>query len=127
MQLARRKELGSWTEQWPKIVRKWNSTKNSVTQLMPLEAHKDENALETRLGITIHAKFDRKYPELNIGDEVRIRKKKESWKKKPHHIGLMRSTRLEIYFTAHNMNQLIVRCRQRQNRTFLWVSVDSSF
>ena len=76
MQLARRKELGSWKEQLPKIVKKWNSTKNSVTGLTPLEAHKDENALETKLGITMHAKFDRKYPDLKIGDMVRIRKKK---------------------------------------------------
>jgi hypothetical protein len=76
MQLARRKELGSWTEQLPKIVKKWNSTKNSVTQLTPLGAHKDEHALETRIAINLRAKFDRKYPEINIGDVVRIRKKK---------------------------------------------------
>ena len=77
MQLLKRKDLeGSWTEQVPKLVNKWNKMKNTTTSLTPIEAHKDENALDTRMAISLTATHDRKYPELKVGDKVRIKKKK---------------------------------------------------
>jgi hypothetical protein len=77
MQLARRINApGGWASKIPSLVTKWNSTINRGSNLTPNEAHKDENALDVKVSLIMKAKHERKYPELERGDTVRIKEKK---------------------------------------------------
>ena len=76
MQLYKRKRIpGGWAKQVPNLVSKWNSSSHGSIKMNSTEAHKDENALDVKLSLTMDAKHARKYPELTRGDQVRIKRK----------------------------------------------------
>ena len=64
-----------WTEYLPDVLEQYNSTERVTTKMTPEEAQKQSNAEEVRESIESKAKFNRKYPKLDVGDRVRIRLK----------------------------------------------------
>ena len=64
-----------------------NNMVSSVTKMTPLEAKKKKNEFEVKLNITLQAKRSRTYPELEVGDSVKIMRKKGISEKNGLHIG----------------------------------------
>jgi hypothetical protein len=52
-----------------------NKLIHSSTGFTPLEARKKENEFTVRLHLLVNSNKTRKYPEINVGDEVRVYKK----------------------------------------------------
>ena len=66
---------GSWTEMLSKALEKYNNTVHSSTKMKPKDAHNDKNHLDVRTNLTRREKNTRKYPEVNVNDNVKIFKK----------------------------------------------------
>ena len=53
-----------------------NKMVSSATKMTPLEARKKKNEFEVKLNISLQAKRNRTYPEIEVGDSVKIMRKK---------------------------------------------------
>ena len=53
-------------------MKKYNNTIHSSTGAKPVEAHKDENRVNVKVNLTLKQKHFRKYPQLTVGDKVKI-------------------------------------------------------
>ena len=53
-------------------LKKYNNTIHSATGAKPVEAHKDENRVNVKVNLTLKQKHFRKYPQLSVGDKVKI-------------------------------------------------------
>ena len=67
-----------WTSQLEAVVNKYNNTVHSTIKMTPNDARKDSNKLTTSFNIWAKSKKDRVYPELKVGDEVRVMLTKDS-------------------------------------------------
>ena len=66
-----------WTDYILEIMLTYNSKNvHSATGLTPNEAKKDDNELKARVSVAMRAKKDRIYPQLSVGDKVKIKRKK---------------------------------------------------
>ena len=75
-------QWGYWWNYLPDVLKKYNEVeKSSVTRISAKDANKPENEADVRTQLVIHKKHDRKYPELGIGDRVRVFKKKKTFDK----------------------------------------------
>ena len=59
-----------------------NKMVSSTTKMTPLEARKKKNEFEVKLNISLQAKRNRTYPEIEVGDSVKIMRKKGHWRKR---------------------------------------------
>ena len=64
------------------VLKKYNNTKHSTTNMTPHEAKKKDNHVEVWLNIRSKANFNRMYPPLKVGDSVRTYIKPHTFKKK---------------------------------------------
>jgi hypothetical protein len=48
-----------------------------VTKMTPVEAMKSKNHINVRLNLEMHRTQTRKYPDIHVGDSVKIYKKKD--------------------------------------------------
>ena len=53
-----------------------NKMVSSATKMTPLEARKKKNEFEVKLNISLQAKRNRTYPEVEVGDSVKTMRKK---------------------------------------------------
>ena len=53
-----------------------NKMVSSTTKMTPLEARKKKNEFEVKLNISLQAKRNRTYPEIEVGESVKIMRKK---------------------------------------------------
>jgi len=75
-------EVKWWTKVLPDVLKKYNNKmEHSGTGMTPNEARKEENDFEARTNMEIKRISTRKYPELNVGDKVRIYKKRKAFDK----------------------------------------------
>ena len=63
---------GNWTDLYKPTLKKYNNTIRSATGAKPVEAHKDENRVNVKVNLTLKQKHFRKYPQLSVGDKVKI-------------------------------------------------------
>ena len=68
--------------QWPDYILEIlltynNQMKHSATGFTPKEARKPSNQLKVKLNLTMKGKKNRVYPELDVGDEVKIFRKRK--------------------------------------------------
>ena len=63
---------GNWTDLYKPTLKKYNNTIPSSTGAKPVEAHKDENRVNVKVNLTLKQKHFRKYPQLTVGDKVKI-------------------------------------------------------
>ena len=63
---------GNWTDLYKPTLKKYNNTIHSSTGAKPVEAHKDENRVNVKVNLTLKRKHFRKYPQLSVGDKVKI-------------------------------------------------------
>ena len=67
-----------WTSQLEAVVNKYNNTVHSTIKMSPNDARKEGNKLTASFNIWAQSKKDRVYPELKVGDEVRVMLTKDS-------------------------------------------------
>ena len=67
-----------WTSQLKVVVNKYNNTVPSAINMSPNDARKEGNKLTASFNIWAQSKKDRVYPELKVGDEVRVMLTKDS-------------------------------------------------
>ena len=66
-----------WTDYIFEILLTYNNKNvHSATKFTPSEAKKPENEFEVKLNISLQAKKSRVYPEIEVGDSVKIMRKK---------------------------------------------------
>ena len=53
-------------------MKKYNSTIHSSTGAKPVDAHQDENRISVKVNLTLKQKHFRKYPQLTVGDKIKI-------------------------------------------------------
>ena len=61
-----------WTSQLEAVVSKYTNTVHITISMSPNDALKDGSKLTAAFNIWAHSKEDRAYPELKVGDEVRV-------------------------------------------------------
>ena len=54
-----------------------NKLVSSVTHHTPKEAMKEDNKFNVKVNLELHAKHTRKYPNINVGDNVKAYRKKD--------------------------------------------------
>ena len=62
----------NWTDLYKPTLKKYNSTIHSSTGAKPVEAHKHENRVNVKVNLALKQKHFRKYPQLTVGDKVKI-------------------------------------------------------
>ena len=69
-----------WTSQLEAVVNKYNNTERSTSTIKtsPNDARREGNKLTASFNIWAQSKKDRVYPELKVGDEVRVMLTKDS-------------------------------------------------
>ena len=67
-----------WTSQLEAVGNKYNNTVHSTIKMSPNDARKEGNKLTASFNIWAQSKKDRVYPELKVGDEVRVMLTKDS-------------------------------------------------
>lgn len=66
-----------WTDYILEIMLTYNSKdKHSATNMTPNEARKDRHELKARINVATKARKDMIYPEVSVGDKVKIKRKK---------------------------------------------------
>ena len=70
------KENIQWIDYNLEILTYNNKMVSSTTKFTPLEARKKKNEFEVKLNISLQAKRNRTYPEVEVGDRVKIMRKK---------------------------------------------------
>ena len=63
---------GKWSDMIKPTLKKYNETIHSSTGAKPVEAHKDENRVKVKVNLTLKQKHFRRYPQLQVGDLVKI-------------------------------------------------------
>ena len=63
---------GNWVDMLTPALNKYNNTKHSSTGLTPVQAHKDDNHIKTAVNLVSKERNKRKYPNINVDDEVKI-------------------------------------------------------
>ena len=54
---------------------------HSATGMTPIQARESKNHLRVKLNLELHRKSTRKYPEVNVGDRVKVYKEKKPFSK----------------------------------------------
>ena len=73
---------GKQNAQWPDyilevLLTKNNQMKHSATGFTPKDARKPSNPIKVKINLTMKGKKNRVYPELDVGDEVKIFRKRK--------------------------------------------------
>ena len=92
-----------WTDYIFEVLLTYNNKlKHDSHGFTPAEAAKRENSMDVRINLETKAKKNRKYPELNVGDEVKMYKKKERFEKERKSVWSDNSYKIEKIKTSHN-------------------------
>ena len=74
--------VDKWYNYIDAVLEKYNKVeKSSVTGMTAEDATKPENEADVRTQLAIHAKHERKYPPIEVGDKVKVFKKKHQFAK----------------------------------------------
>ena len=91
--------------------------KHSATGFTPKEARKPSNQLKVKLNLTMKGKKNRIYPELGVGDEVKIFKKRKpnekervgNWSQNFSTIECMENKLGQDYYKVEGINRQYLR------------------
>lgn len=75
-----------WTRFLPIVLKQYNNTQHRSTNLTPNEARDPEKNAKIKRNLIEHSKNTRVYENLEIGDYVRILKKKDKYSKMKEHV-----------------------------------------
>ena len=89
-----------WVNILPSVLNKYNNTKHSTTGMKPNEANNKYNHFEIWLNMISKASYNRKYPPLKIGSQVRTYVKPTSMKKQ--HVSVWSNEVFKFTFIKDN-------------------------
>ena len=92
-----------WADFVEPIMQQCNSAVHSSTGKTPIDARKSSNEMDVELSLEMKAKRGRKYPELQVGDTVKILRNKKLGRKRMS--PLFRSGRFNIDAITKNFGQ----------------------
>ena len=72
-----RTKLTWWEVLYPVLLTYNNKKINSVTKMTPADARKPSNTAEVKFNLELKRRSSRVYPNISVGDYVRIYKKKD--------------------------------------------------
>ena len=107
-----------WVDYLPEVMLTYNNKMvHSATGLVPNEARKKENELKARLNVANKAKKNRMYPELNVGDKVKIMRKKRTgekersshWLQTEYTVEAINEKMGQTYYTLTGYNRPLLR------------------
>ena len=73
-----------------------NKEVHSATGMTPAKAKLKENTLQVKLNLELHRVSKRKYPDINVGDEVKLYKKKDKFDKEDKSVWLTTKHKIEL-------------------------------
>jgi hypothetical protein len=77
-----KREVKYWIHYLPEVLNKYNNKMDhSGTGMTPYDAMKEKNDFEVRTNLEINRISTRKYPEVHVGDKVRVYKKRKAFAK----------------------------------------------
>ena len=76
---------------------------HSATGLTPIQAREEKNLMKVKLNLELHRKSTRKYPEVQIGNKVKIYTKKKQFDKE--HVPVWSKTTHIVEDITTSMNQ----------------------
>ena len=71
----------NWTDVLPAVLKKYNNRIHGTIEMSPIDARKPDNQIQVYMNIRQKAQFKRKYPKLNLSDQVRTYIKPHTFKK----------------------------------------------
>jgi hypothetical protein len=90
---------------------------SSATGMTPVEARKKENTLQVKVNLEMKRNKSRKYPELNVGDTVRIFFKKRTQNKKEN-VSNWSDKKYKVVRTSKTFGQTYYHL-ENETRTYL--------
>ena len=81
-----------WIDILPAVLKKYNNRVHGTIEMTPIDARKPDNQIQVYMNIRQKAQFKRKYPKLNMSDQVRTYIKPHTFKK-----GYQSSWSKEVY------------------------------
>ena len=69
---ALKQDTSKWIEHVDDMIKQYNNTEHNIIQITPVEATKKDNFLWVAWHLQNQTKINRKYPELKVGDMVRV-------------------------------------------------------
>ena len=86
----------SWKEVIFEVLLTYNNKEvHSATGMTPAKAKLKENTLQVKLNLELHRVSKRKYPDINVGDEVKLYKKKDKFDKENKSVWLTTKHKIE--------------------------------
>ena len=94
-----------------------NKMKSSVTNFTPAEARKPDNYILVRINLELNRNQNRRYPDINVGDKIKIYKKKKLFDKENKSVWLPGNHQVEeliskfgqTFYKVSNFNKLLSR------------------
>ena len=78
--------------------------KHRTTTFTPADARQTKNQLDVKLNMELHRVNKRKYPDINVGDTIRIYKKKDKFDKERVPVWSTTTHTVERIEEEHNQN-----------------------
>ena len=88
----------SWHLLLPSVIKQYNNTIHSSTGYKPIDAIHDKHVVDVKTNLILRSRFKRKYKEINVGDEVRVFKKKQKYSEMKEHV---KNWSDEVYRVIH--------------------------
>ena len=90
---------------------------HSATGMTPIQARENKNHLRVKLNLELHRKSTRKYPEVNVGDRVKVYKEKKPfskehvsvWDKKVHTVEGITTSMNQKYYKLSDSKRPLLR------------------
>ena len=107
-----------WTEYLPEVLKKYNEKMvHSATGLTPADAKEDTNYLYAKTNLEVKKIKNRKYPELAVGDRVRVYRKKKKgdkervpvWEEDVKKITGIKTSHGQTLYNVNNSRTLYIR------------------
>ena len=61
-----------WSRFVEPVLKQYNNTEHRAHDMKPKEAHDERYAGDIKMKLLVNAQFKRKYPDLEVGDQVRL-------------------------------------------------------
>ena len=94
-----------WTAVLPNALTIYNyKMQHRTTKFTPADARQNKNQLDVKLNMEMHRVQKRKYPDINVGDTVRIYKKKDKFDKERKPVWSKTTHTVEKIEEEHNQH-----------------------
>ena len=113
----KKQPLAKWTDLLPSVLETYNKSPHGTIGMTPEDATHQHNEFEVKTNLLLHKIHKRKYPDLSVGDRVKIYKKKEQfdkegksvWDPQVRTIQDIQDVRGQPLYKVSGVNHLVIR------------------